>query len=268
MPPRLGTHVSSAGGLHLAVERAHELGCDTMQVFTSSPRQWRATAPRAADVAEMQQLRRRYKIRPLVVHANYLINVAADDGAIRRNSIAALRGELERARDIGAEYLVLHPGSGELEPAVAGIREAAEAFRWDGLTLLIENMAGGGKHLAGSFASVGAMLDGLGDVPTAACIDVCHAWAMGYDLVSESGYKETMRELDQTVGLKRVPVFHANDAKTERGSHHDRHEHIGKGKLGEGVFRRLLTDRRLRSRRTSWSRRRKGNPPTSRHCGG
>ncbi len=196
----------------------------------------------------MRRLRRRIKLRPLIVHANYLINAASADVQIRSRSLAALRGELERARALGAEYLVLHPGSGELERCVEGIREASEGFRWEQLTLLIENMAGGGTHLAGNFPALAEVLEGLRGLPVGACLDTCHSWAAGYDLVSPEGYAATLGELQATVGLKRVPVLHANDAKTARGSHHDRHAHIGQGQLGEVAFRRLLQDRRLRGK--------------------
>jgi len=245
---RLGAHISSAGGMAKAAERAHALGAQTLQVFTASPRTWRAAPVRPADAAAWQQLRARYRLGPLVVHAGYLINVAGSQPDLRARSLAALRGELERARALAADFLVLHPGSGPLDACVAGICEAAHDFAWGSLTLLIENTAGGGGHLGGPFASVAAILDGLSGLPVGACIDTCHAWAQGYDLVSPAGYAATLRELNATVGLRRVPVFHANDAKSSRGSHLDRHEHIGDGQLGTACFRRLLTDRRLRAK--------------------
>jgi len=246
MPPRIGTHVSSAGGVHLAAERAHELGCSTMQVFTASPRQWKASAPQPEAIAELKRLRRSYKIQPLVVHASYLINLAG--GPFRARSISALRGELERAAAIGAEYLVLHPGSGELRACVEALGEACADFQWNGLQLLIENTAGGGNHLGGDFAAVAAILDACSDLKLGACIDTCHAWAAGYDLATDQGFTAALRELDQTIGLRRVPVFHANDAKSGRGSHLDRHAHIGAGHLGTATFARLLRDRRLRTK--------------------
>lgn len=245
---RFGTHVSSAGGISKAAERARELGCDALQVFTASPRQWRVKAVPADEAAALRRLCRNYKLRPLVVHANYLINVAGETDRFRAQSIAALRGELERARAVDADYLVLHPGSGSPERCVAGIQQAAEGFVWGKLMLLIENMAGGGKHLAGTFSGLAAILDSLPGLPVGACIDTCHTWAAGYDLITPEGYAATMKDLQATVGLRRVPVFHSNDAKTARGSHHDRHEHIGRGQLGVAAFRLLLRDRRLRGK--------------------
>lgn len=245
---RLGAHISSAGGMAKAAERAHALGAGALQVFTSSPRMWRAAPVRPADAAAWKRLRREFRLGPLVIHANYLINVAGQVPELRARSLAALRGELERAAALEADYLVLHPGSGPLEACVAGIREATRDLSWGPVTLLIENTAGGGGHLGGPFASVAAILDGLAGLPVGACVDTCHAWAQGYDLVTPRGYAAALRELDATVGVARVPVFHANDAKSARGSHLDRHEHIGEGRLGDACFRRLLTDRRLRGK--------------------
>ncbi|HET9784185.1 MAG TPA: deoxyribonuclease IV [Terriglobales bacterium] len=245
---RLGAHISSAGGMAKAAERAHALGAQALQVFTASPRMWRAVPILPAQAGEWKRQRRRYRLGPLVIHANYLINVAGQVPGLRARSLAALRGELERAAALDADYLVLHPGSGSLDACVAGIREATRGLAWGSVTLLIENTAGGGGHLGGPFASVAAILEGLEGLPVAACVDTCHAWAQGYDLATPAGYLTTLRELNATVGLRRVPVFHVNDAKGARGSHLDRHQHIGHGQLGDACFRRLLTDRRLRGK--------------------
>lgn len=228
-----------------SAERAHTLGCDAYQIFTASPRQWKAAAVPPAAAAELKRLRQAYRLAPLVVHANYLINLAAENKENRDRSLAAFRGELERAAAIGAEYLVLHPGSGTVERCTENIQRAAKGFAWGTLTLLIENTAGSGNHLGGNFGAVSEILKRLPGLPVGACIDTCHAWVSGYDLVSPAGYAAAIEELESTIGLKRVPVFHANDAKAEMGSHRDRHEHIGEGKLGAGTFRRLLCDPRL-----------------------
>lgn len=240
--PRLGAHVS--GGVPLAAERAAALGCDCLQVFTSSPRQWRAPAIAPERAQAMRELCAQHRLTPLVAHANYLINLAGAKAEFHAKSLEAFRGELERAAAIGASYLVLHPGSGEEQRCTDAIRAAAAGFDWGTLTLLLENTAGGGQHLGGNFAQLGRMLDTLRDLPVAACLDTCHAWVAGYDIGTDAGYAATMRELDATVGLKRVPVCHANDAKAGRGSHLDRHEHIGQGQLGEATFQRFLRDPR------------------------
>lgn len=252
MPPlvRLGAHVS--GGVPAAADRARDLGCDCLQVFTASPRQWRAPAIPPERAARMRELCAAYGLRPLVAHANYLINLAGANPDFHARSLAAFRGELERAAAIGADYLVLHPGTGTVARCADSIRAAARGFAWGGLTLLIENTSGGkgqeqaavadDHRLGGSFAEVAALLAGLDGLPVGACFDTCHAWVAGYDLVD--AYDATMAELESTLGWERVPVFHLNDAKAGRGSHLDRHEHIGDGALGEAVFLRLLRDSR------------------------
>ncbi|MGH9471811.1 MAG: deoxyribonuclease IV [Terriglobales bacterium] len=247
MAVRIGSHVSSAGGVAEALERAQALGCQTLQVFTASPRQWRA--PQLAPQAEaLGRRRRELGLRPLVVHANYLINLAGDNPEFHRRSLAAFRAELERAAAVGADYLVLHPGSGDSGRLVASVREASAGFHWGGLELLLENMAGGETRLGGTFGRLAELIEGLAGLPVGACLDTCHAWVSGYDLVSAKGYAAAMRELQATVGLKRVRVVHANDAKAGRGSHLDRHAHVGAGQLGVVTFRRMLRDRRWAGR--------------------
>ncbi|HUX67109.1 MAG TPA: deoxyribonuclease IV [Terriglobales bacterium] len=248
MAIRLGAHISSAGGVDQAAERAHALGCQTLQIFTASPRQWHAAPLPAARAAALRRLRQQYRLDPLVVHANYLINLAGANPDFHRRSLAAFRGELERAAAIGADYLVLHPGSGALARCLESLRQAAEGFVWGPLTLLIENTAGGGAHLGGDFGAVAALLDGLAGLPVGACIDTCHAWVAGYDLATPKGYQAALAQLDEQIGLARIPVFHANDAMAERGSHRDRHQHIGAGQLGRATFRRLLRDPRLQGK--------------------
>lgn len=197
-----------------------------------------------------------YELSPLVVHANYLINLAGANQDFYRRSIAAFHGEAERALALGAEYLVLHPGSygGDTRPAgieriVPGIEESCRDLDLEGghLTLLLENTAGAGSSLGGDFEQIAELLHRLqGKAPVAACIDTCHAHVSGYDLVSDSGYESTLRQLDASIGLKHVPVWHCNDAKADRGTHLDRHQHIGRGTIGLEAFRRLLNDPRLK----------------------
>jgi deoxyribonuclease-4 len=195
-----------------------------------------------------------YDLRPLVVHANYLINVAGGNAEFRGKSIAAFRAELERAIALHAAYLVLHPGSFRgaeraegLARAADAIAQAAEALDLAraGLTILIENTAGSEYSLGGSFEQVAELLELLRPlVPVAACIDTCHTHVAGYDIVSQAGYKQTMRQLDSLIGLDNIPIWHCNDAKAERASKLDRHQHIGKGSIGLEPFRRLLNDPR------------------------
>lgn len=227
-----------------AAEKAHRLGCECLQIFTASPRQWKASPVAADRAARFCSWRKEFDLAPLVVHANYLINVAGTKPDFHAQSKTALRGELERAASVEADYLVLHPGSGEAQRCIDTLLEVCDGFAWGGLRLLIENTAGGGSHLAGDFGQWRQLLQGVaaGGVPVGGCFDTCHAWVAGYDLVSPSGYRDCMAQLDDTVGLGNLPVIHANDAKAARGSHRDRHEHIGDGQLGQGVFRQMLND--------------------------
>ena len=252
---RIGIHTSSAGGVENAAERAYRLGCNTFQIFSSSPRQWKPYELGRPQYAEMKRLREKYDLTPLVIHTNYLINLASTTEAFLQKSIEAFRGEIERALALCAEYLVLHPGSfrganheqGLLQTAAA---IAASARGLDlvkgGLTILIENTAGAEFSLGGSFEQVAEVIAHLRNyVPVGACIDTCHVHVSGYDIVSEDGFRHTLAKLDATIGFKQIPVWHCNDAKAARGSKLDRHQHIGKGTIGREPFRRLLNDPRL-----------------------
>ncbi len=251
---RIGIHTSTAGGVETAAERAYRQGCSTFQIFSSSPRMWRPFDLTPAQCDTMRRLRAAYDLKPLVIHANYLINVAAVNAEVLKKSIAALRAEVERALQLGAEYVVLHPGSWRGGTRAEGLARAVEAMEraTDGLplaesgfALLIENTAGAEFSLGSGFEQVAELVALLRRrIPAAACIDTCHTHVYGCDLLSAEGYEETMRQLDATVGIGNVPVWHCNDAKAALGSKLDRHQHIGKGTMGLEPFRRLLNDPR------------------------
>jgi deoxyribonuclease-4 len=253
---RIGIHTSTAGGVELAAERAYRLGCNTFQVFSSSPRQWKPYDLAPGQCEAMKELRAKYDLKPLVIHANYLINVAGVNEEFLKKSVDAFRAEIERALSLGAEYLVLHPGSYRGLTRDEGLLRAAAAIEASatgldlaggGLTILIENTAGAEFSLGGSFEQVAELVDRLRKhVPTAACIDTCHTHVSGYDLVSEAGYEATMKTLGETISFKNIPVWHCNDAKAAMGSKLDRHDHIGKGWMGLEPFRRLLNDPRTK----------------------
>jgi len=252
---RIGIHTSAAGGVQNAAERAYRLGCNTFQMFSSSPRQWAAHELASAQCDEMNRLREKYDLNPLVIHTNYLVNLASTTPLFLKKSIEAFRGEIERAIALCAEYLVLHPGSFRGADREEGLLLTAAAINASthgldlargNLTILIENSAGAEYSLGGSFEQVAEVLDRLqGLVPVAACIDTCHTHVAGYDIVSEAGMKETLSQLDKMVGLKNIRVWHCNDAKAAQGSKLDRHQQIGKGLIGIEPFRRLLNDKRL-----------------------
>jgi deoxyribonuclease-4 len=252
---RIGIHTSAAGGIHNAAERAYRLGCNTLQVFSSSPRQWAPYELSRPLCEEMLRLRAKYDLKPLVIHTNYLVNLASTNQLFLKKSIEAFRGEVERALTVCADYLVLHPGSFRGSNREAGLLQTAAAIAaatedldlvTAGLTILIENTAGAEFSLGGTFEQVAEVIDRLrGVVPAAACIDTCHSHVAGYDIVSEEGIYQTLRQLDTTVGLNNVKVIHCNDAKAPCGSRLDRHQHIGKGTIGIEPFRILLNDLRL-----------------------
>src|SRR3984957_10062959 len=252
---RIGVHVGVAGGVWTAVNRAVEAGANTFQIFSASPRTWKAAPVKPADAAKMQELRAKHDVGPVAVHASYLINLCSQTESVRENSISAFRGEVERALALGAEYLVLHPGSWKgltreegLRLAAQSIERAIDGVAWQdkNFKILIENTAGAEFSLGGKLEQVAELVDCLkACAPVAVCLDTCHVHVAGYDIVSEDGYIETMKLVESTIGFDAVKVWHCNDAKAAMGSKLDRHEHIGEGTIGADAFRRLLHDTRF-----------------------
>ncbi len=255
MVKRIGVHLGTAGGVSNAVERAREIGANTLQIFSSSPRMWRAAKVDPEQAERVRELRAAHDVGPLVIHTSYLVNVCSQSREVREKSVAAFRGEIERALALGAEYLVLHPGSWKgltrdagLKLAADSIERALDGMAWQGtgFHILIENTAGAEFSLGGSFEQVAELVARLRTAaPVAVCLDTCHTHVAGYDLVSAAGYEETMRQAAATVSFNAVKLWHCNDAKATRGSKLDRHEHIGQGTMGIEPFRRLLNDKRF-----------------------
>ena len=216
---------------------------------------WRAAPVKPADAKKMLELRAKHDVGPVAIHASYLINLCSQTDAVRENSIAAFRGEVERALALGAEYLVLHPGSWKgltreegLRLAAQSIERAIDGVAWQGkdFRILIENTAGAEFSLGGKLEQVAELMECLrACAPVAVCLDTCHVHVAGYDIVSTDGYIETMKLVESTVGFDAVKVWHCNDAKAAMGSKLDRHEHIGEGTIGAAAFRRLLQDARF-----------------------
>ncbi len=256
MVKRIGIHLGTSGGASNAADRAREIGANTLQIFSSSPRMWRAAKIDPAQCERMRSLRAKFRIAPLVIHTSYLVNVCSQSDQVRQQSIAAFRGEVERALALGAEYLVLHPGSWKgltrdegLKLAADSIQKAIDGLPWQSTTfsILIENTAGAEFSLGGSFEQVAELVTLLRNhAPVAVCLDTCHTHVSGYDIVTPEGYEETLRQVAATIGLDSVRVWHCNDAKAARGSKLDRHQHIGQGTIGIESFRRLLNDKRFR----------------------
>jgi deoxyribonuclease-4 len=236
--------------------RAAELGANTFQIFSASPRMWRARPPDPQQVKLLRSARERFDLQPLVIHVNYLVNLASADPVVRGRSIAAFRGELERAATIGAEYLVLHPGSyagRSAEEGIAsfalGLRDAGRHFRSHRVTVLLENTAGSGACLGSRFEelqSIRELSRDLTDLPVGYCLDTCHLLASGFNIATPSGLRDTIRRIEESLGLSNVHIFHANDSKTALGSRVDRHANIGEGHIGSAAFRRILTHPKLR----------------------
>jgi deoxyribonuclease-4 len=224
-------------------------------MFSANPRGWRAQDLTPEECERFREARAAYALAPLVIHDNYLINLASADSFIRDRSIAAFRKELERAVALGADFLVTHPGSAKGSTAVQGIkscidslRQAAKGLKLDGLRILIENTAGQGSAIGRTFEEVAEIMAGTEkDLPMGACIDTAHCFEAGYAVHTAPGLAQAVKCLDSTVGLKNVHVIHANDSKTAFGSHADRHEHIGRGQIGKEGFRRMLGHPKLRN---------------------
>jgi deoxyribonuclease-4 len=251
--PRLGAHLSIAGGLPRAVDRAVASRCEALQIFTKSAGQWRA---RPLPPDEIVLFRRRVAesgIRPVVAHNSYLINLATGAPALRAQSLAALGEELDRAEALGLDGLVMHPGSYTIGTEADGLRLIADGLRQllverphARTMILLEHTAGQGTNLGHRFEQLAAIIARLDGSPrVGVCLDTCHLLTAGYDICSEKGYRATFRDFDRLVGLDRLKVFHLNDSKKPCGSRVDRHEHIGEGCLGLEPFRRLLNDRRF-----------------------
>ena len=252
---RIGAHMSVAGGVSKAVERAVVHGCEALQIFSKNASQWKGKPLDPIDVRTFRSRVDETGIAPVVSHASYLINLATTFPALRAQSIAAFIDELDRADALGLMGVVIHPGTctaGSDEDALRLIAEAmSEAFaaRPEGRALvLLEHTAGQGRTLGYRFEHLAAIIGHLDGSPrVGVCLDTCHLAASGYDIVSEAGYRETFASFERIVGLDRLKVFHGNDSKKPCGSRVDRHEHIGEGCLGLDPFRRILTDPRFAS---------------------
>ena len=250
---RIGAHMSVAGGVSNAVERAVLHGCESLQIFTKNANRWIGPPLDQADVRRFRKRLDEAAITPAVSHASYLINLASMNPALRAQSIEALADELDRAHALGLLGVVLHPGtctSGTEDEALTLIADSIRGVfarqRRRRTMVLLEHTAGQGRTVGYRFDHLSAIIDRLDGSPrVGVCLDTCHLVASGYDIVTETGYQATFDQFEQLVGLNRLKVFHGNDSKRPRGSRVDRHEHIGQGCLGLEPFRRLMRDRRF-----------------------
>jgi deoxyribonuclease IV len=250
---RIGAHMSVAGGVANAVERAVVHGCEALQIFSKNANRW--VGP-PLDQADIRRFRRRLDetgIAPAVSHASYLINLASTNPGLRAQSAEALADEVNRAHALGLLGVVLHPGTctaGTEDEALSLIAEAIRGVfarqRKRRTMVLLEHTAGQGRTVGYRFEHLAAIIERLDGSPrVGVCLDTCHLVASGYDIVSETGYQSTFDQFARVVGLSRLKVFHGNDSKRPCGSRVDRHEHIGQGCLGFEPFRRLMHDPRF-----------------------
>jgi deoxyribonuclease-4 len=250
----LGAHMSISGGLDKAVVSGQELGCETIQIFTRSPRQWRSRVLEEAQVALFSQTKKEAGIDPVVAHDCYLINLASLEEELWQKSLSVFIEELGHCQALGIPYLILHPGSHVGAGEESGLKQVATALdrardetQGYRVEVLLENTAGQGTNLGYKFEHLATLLSLVRDSSwLGACFDTCHAFTAGYELRTGEGYEATWQEIEELVGLERVKVIHLNDAKGDLGSRLDRHEHIGQGKMGLEPFRMLLNDERFR----------------------
>jgi deoxyribonuclease-4 len=246
---RIGIHTSIAGDIAGSLELAHGLGANALQIFSASPRMWIRGSQRIsdADATRFRARRRELQLGPLVIHDNYLINLASANPVLRTRSVQTFHQEIVRAAALGADYLVAHPGSSGgngIDSAVSaiaqGLKQAARGLRSRELRILLENTAGHGTSIGSRFEELRAIIDKCPELALGVCVDTAHLFAAGWDIRTPQGLDATLQQIDRTVGLDRVAVVHVNDSKTPLGSRVDRHEHIGKGKIGLEAFAGIL----------------------------
>lgn len=246
---RIGIHTSIAGDITRALDIAAGLGANALQIFSSSPRMWDRGNSRisSVDAERFRARRKELALGPLVIHSNYLINLASPNPVLRARSVQAFHQEIVRALALGADYLVLHPGSAltsgnglAIATIAQGLKQAARGLKLGDLRILLENTAGQGSSVGSQFEELRAIHDACPDLPLGVCIDTAHTFAAGWDIRTPEGWERALADIDRIIGIDRVPVVHVNDSKTPLGSRVDRHEHIGKGKIGLEAFGRIL----------------------------
>ncbi|MCK9594360.1 MAG: deoxyribonuclease IV [Candidatus Omnitrophica bacterium] len=250
----LGVHVSIAGHIYESVNRAAALGCNTMQIFSRDPQQWRKSKIATEDIEEFRARRSKYNISPVFIHVPYLINLASPYNILYQGSIRAYIEDVREAELLGADYIVTHMGSHKESGEEKGIKRITQALnkildktRGMKVGVLLENTSGSGSWLGYKFEHQKQIIAGIEDKSRVGiCLDTCHAYAAGYDLASAEGYKKTIAELDRLVGLKLLKLVHINDTADKLGSRRDRHAHIGKGNIKLAGFKRLVNDSRLK----------------------
>ncbi len=244
--PRIGFHAPIKGGLHESLIIAKETGCDAVQIFSRNPRGWMAKPLTQDAVALFKKTRKLTKLSPVLIHANYLINLAASDEVLLLKSIASFREEIERAIMLGVDYLVLHPGSARgsceadaIEVCALSLQIACQGLKMGRLRILLENTAGQGECIGHRFEHLRAIMKKCPKLPLGVCVDTAHSFTAGYDIREEEGLQATIEIIRRTVGLKNVRAVHFNDSRAPYNSRVDRHWHIGEGHIGTDALRRF-----------------------------
>jgi deoxyribonuclease-4 len=250
--PRIGFHAPITKGLHDALIIAKDTGCDTVQIFSRNPRGWMAKPLTPESIDLFRKTRRRTKLSPVLIHTNYLINMAAADETILLKSIASFREEVERAILLGVDYLVLHPGSARgsseadaIEICALSLRLACKGLKLGTLRILLENTAGQGECIGHRFEHLRAIMDACPKLPLGVCIDTAHSFTAGYDIREADGLEATLEIIRRTVGLRNVRAVHFNDSRAPYNSRVDRHWHIGEGHIGREALRRVARHPKL-----------------------
>ena len=250
--PRIGFHAPIKGGLHEALVVAKEIGCDTVQIFSRNPRGWMAKPLAKSSIALFRKLRRQTKLNPVMIHCNYLVNLAASDELLLAKSRASFREELERALLLGVDYLVVHPGSARGAREAEGIATCAKSLKLSckglklgRLRILLENTAGQGACIGHRFEHLRAIIDACPRLPLGVCFDTAHAFTAGYDIREEEGLAATIESLNRTVGTRNVRAIHFNDSRAPYNSRVDRHWHIGEGHIGRDALCRVAQHPKL-----------------------
>lgn len=243
----LGVHCSISGGLHKAFNEASSLGIDTFQIFTKNQRQWKEKAVDAEEKAVFINSLKNSNIKTAFSHASYLINLAGNDDVLWERSVKALTSEVLRCNELGLKFTILHPGYAKslnehegIKKTIRALKTVIHATKNSKVKILLENTAGQGSSIGYKFEHLRQIMNGVESARIGACFDTCHAFAAGYDIRTKTGFEMAMEELDNTIGLENLHVFHLNDSKAGLGSNIDRHEHIGKGKLGLAPFKQIM----------------------------
>jgi deoxyribonuclease-4 len=250
--PRIGFHAPIKGGLHEALLVARETGCDTVQIFSRNPRGWLAKPLTPEDITLFRKTRRETRITPVAIHCNYLVNLAAADEILLQKSRISFREELQRALLLGADYLVVHPGSARgsceadgINTCIASIKIACRRLNLGKLRILLENTAGQGECIGHRFEHLRLIMDGCPNIALGVCFDTAHAFTAGYDIREEDGLEALIVKLQRTVKTRNVRAIHFNDSRAPYNSRVDRHWHIGEGHIGTEALRRVARHPKL-----------------------